>query len=440
MYTKFPQILQARIPGTAVKWKFQDADEGTSTRVMKYVFWSFGPCIHSFRGCRPVLSVDGTHLRGAYKGKLLIAVCKTSNNNIMPVAFAVVDEESHPSWRWFLECLRFYVLGGRSTCIISDRDRGVISAMKTMLERHPNMGVHRFCLEHVKANLLGKARAKGLKDACQVLGTATQEHKYTKMWETIGRLSPVGETFLRGIDPVMWTLYEDGGWRWGMSTTNISESFNHSLKGARHLPIRAMVEATLEKVLRIFRRDRERILNCETALATRAMKRLNDNKERAAGHRVSQWMEGSQCFKVCTSSQNIHEVKYTEHSCSCGKWQSARFPCSHAIAVALYLGEPDLIPLVDTFYTKDTWRAQFTGKFSPILGSHTWPAVDWKLEPDESRLVHHDGPGRRRQNRFRGLMDHMRGQGRATGCTRCGETSHIARHCPLSHPREDRMY
>jgi MULE transposase domain/SWIM zinc finger len=426
-----------------VQWKFHNREEEIETRVLKYVFWSFGPCITAFRGCRPVLSVDGTHLRGAYKGKLLVAVCKTSNNNIMPVAFAVVDEESHSSWRWFIECLRFYVLGRRPTCIISDRDPGVISAMKTMLERHPNMGVHRFCLEHVKSNLLGNHRAKGLKDACQMLGTALQQHKYNKMWEIIGRLSPGGEGYLRGIDPTMWTLYEDGGWRWGMSTTNISESFNHSLKGARHLPIRAMVECTLEKVLRIFRRDRERIRNCETALATSAMVRLNRNKVRAASHRVMDWMEGNQCFSVCTIDQNVHEVKYTDRWCSCGKWQASRFPCSHAIAVALKLEVQDLIPLVDRFYTKVMWRAQFTGAFSPILGSQTWPAVDWKLEADESRLVHYDGPGRRRQNRFRGLMDHMRGQGRggrANACTRCGETTHIARRCPLTHPPADRMY
>jgi MULE transposase domain/SWIM zinc finger len=408
---------------------------------MKFVFWSFGPCINAFRRCRPVLSVDGTHLRGAYKGKLLTAVCKTSNNNVMPVAFAVVDEESHASWRWFIECLRVYVLGGRPTCIISDRDKGAISAMKTMLQRHPTLGVHRFCLEHVKANLLQHHRAKGLKDACQDLGTALQGHKYQDLWERMERLCPGGYEYLRGIDPAMWTLYEDGGWRWGMTTTNISESFNHSLKGARLLPIRAMVESTLEKVLKIFRRDREKISSCETALVTRAMIRLSKNKMRAAGHRVSDRMEGNQSFSVCTENQNVHEVKYTDRWCSCGKWQSSRFPCSHAIAVALKLNVQDLIPLVDPFYSKDMWTAQFTGAFSPILGSHTWPAVDWKLEPDHSRLVHYDGPGRRRQNRFRGMMDHMRGRGRGeTCCTRCGETSHTARRCPLTHPREDRMY
>ncbi|KAG6493877.1 hypothetical protein ZIOFF_048880 [Zingiber officinale] len=52
---------------------------------------------------RPVISVDGTHLRGAYKGKMLIVVSKDANNRILPIAYAIVDEETIASWSWFFE-------------------------------------------------------------------------------------------------------------------------------------------------------------------------------------------------------------------------------------------------------------------------------------------------------------------------------------------------
>ena len=29
---------------------------------LHYVFWSFGPCIDGFKYCKPVISIDGTHL------------------------------------------------------------------------------------------------------------------------------------------------------------------------------------------------------------------------------------------------------------------------------------------------------------------------------------------------------------------------------------------
>ena len=36
------------------------------TVLLHYVFWSFGPCISRFKYCKPVISIDGTHLYGKY--------------------------------------------------------------------------------------------------------------------------------------------------------------------------------------------------------------------------------------------------------------------------------------------------------------------------------------------------------------------------------------
>ena len=38
------------------------------------MFWSFKPSIEGFEHCCLVLSIDGTHLYGKYKGTLLIAM------------------------------------------------------------------------------------------------------------------------------------------------------------------------------------------------------------------------------------------------------------------------------------------------------------------------------------------------------------------------------
>lgn len=57
-------------------------------------------------GCRPIIRVDGAHLKGPYPGILLTAVGKDGNNNIFPVARAVVETESTETWSWFLELLR----------------------------------------------------------------------------------------------------------------------------------------------------------------------------------------------------------------------------------------------------------------------------------------------------------------------------------------------
>lgn len=42
-------------------------------------------------GCMPIIGVDGSHLRGAYTGHVLVAVGKDGNNIIFPIAYAVVE-------------------------------------------------------------------------------------------------------------------------------------------------------------------------------------------------------------------------------------------------------------------------------------------------------------------------------------------------------------
>ncbi|KAL0430654.1 UNVERIFIED_CONTAM: hypothetical protein Sradi_0691400 [Sesamum radiatum] len=56
-------------------------------------------------GCRPVIGVDGCHLKGPYGGVLLTAV-SIDPNNLYPLAYAVVAGETRESWQWFLELLK----------------------------------------------------------------------------------------------------------------------------------------------------------------------------------------------------------------------------------------------------------------------------------------------------------------------------------------------
>jgi hypothetical protein len=56
-------------------------------------------------GCRPIIGVDGCFLKGPFKGQLLSAVGRDGNNNMYPIAFAIVEAEVKDSWVWFLKTL-----------------------------------------------------------------------------------------------------------------------------------------------------------------------------------------------------------------------------------------------------------------------------------------------------------------------------------------------
>ena len=72
-----------------------------STTLLRYVLWAFASCITTFRYCKLVISIDGTHLYGKYRGVLLIAMATDANNKVFPLSFIVVNRELGPSWGGF---------------------------------------------------------------------------------------------------------------------------------------------------------------------------------------------------------------------------------------------------------------------------------------------------------------------------------------------------
>jgi len=55
------------------------------------VFWAFGPSIVGFQNCRPLLSIDGTHLFEKYKGTLFVATGVDADGGLHSSALAVVE-------------------------------------------------------------------------------------------------------------------------------------------------------------------------------------------------------------------------------------------------------------------------------------------------------------------------------------------------------------
>lgn len=84
-------------PGTRVEWRIKSTPTEGHV-ILTSVFWAFGPCIEAFNRCWPIIQIDGTHLYEKYRGKLLIDTSVDSNGHLLPLAFAVVDEESVDTW------------------------------------------------------------------------------------------------------------------------------------------------------------------------------------------------------------------------------------------------------------------------------------------------------------------------------------------------------
>jgi hypothetical protein len=118
-------------------------EKGRYYPVLKRVFWCFSQCVADFTHCRPIVSVDATFLTGKYKCTLMIAVGMTAENQLLPLAFALVEDENNESWSWFLRHVRKEVLGlNRSICMILDCHRGLLNGAKDPIDGYSPL-IHR---------------------------------------------------------------------------------------------------------------------------------------------------------------------------------------------------------------------------------------------------------------------------------------------------------
>jgi len=70
-----------------------------------------------------MISLDGCHLKGPYMIQLLCAVGRDENDDMYPIAYAVVESECRDSWTWFMATLLDFLcpIEERGWVFMSDR-------------------------------------------------------------------------------------------------------------------------------------------------------------------------------------------------------------------------------------------------------------------------------------------------------------------------------
>jgi hypothetical protein len=238
MLPKFFAAMHQSNPGSIVHWAHKA--EFNEYAIFGSVFWAFKPSIDGFQHCRPLISIDGTHLYGKYKGKLLVVVAYDANNGLFPLCFSIVNEESSSSWSWFLICIRHFVTNRSDICIISDRHQGI---KHVVANEWPNAH-HRYCSRHMASNVMERYKQLELKKVFNALAREPSRIKFDGRYEQLGRANPNVVAWLNREPKEKWALAYDDGHRYGNMTTNMSEIFNSIMKGGRFLPITALVQLT----------------------------------------------------------------------------------------------------------------------------------------------------------------------------------------------------
>nr|XP_016458957.1 PREDICTED: uncharacterized protein LOC107782581 [Nicotiana tabacum] len=236
--------------------------------------------------CKPVVVVDGTFLKSAYRGTLLIASTQDPAGNILPLAYAIVDSENNASWEWFFARFKDAFGEREGMCIVSDRHEGIENVAPTLYPQVP----------HSKAYTV---------------------EKFDYHMEEVEKIDKRVKDYLMNIGYERWSIAYSSVNRTLTMTSNIAESINAALKAAKELPVLPL----LDYIRKLIRRWNVTNLKNTTESVTDLGKKYNtmlmDNLE------LSHQMKLDEL--PCAHAWAILKYKYTDHTEYCSVYYTTKY-------------------------------------------------------------------------------------------------------------------
>ncbi|KAK9281140.1 hypothetical protein L1049_004033 [Liquidambar formosana] len=135
----------------------------------------------------------------------MAAMGRDPNEQMFPIAIAIVEEETRESWEWFLEML-FYDIGSPSSrkwTFISDQQKGLVPVLAAIAPTTK----HRFCVRHLYGNLAKRYKGKQLKDAMWDAAKSSTESEWNREINKVKEILKGAYAFLMNVNPQSWTWY-----------------------------------------------------------------------------------------------------------------------------------------------------------------------------------------------------------------------------------------
>jgi len=302
-------------PETTVKIKSK-LEEGKSVFKRFYICW--GALKKGFlEGCRPIIFLDGCHLKSAYGGILLCAVGIDGNNCMYPFAYAIVEKEKRKSWAWFLGLLveDLNITNSCQWIFVSDKQKGLVEAIDSLL-----LGCeHRFCVMHLYQNFKASFKGLALKNILWKAARATRVVDFERCMAELKERDRAAFEWLAQRHPTGWSRsHFRTHSKCDSLLNNMSESFNALILRARSKPIVSMLEIirlTLMKRVHMRRDQMERYTGGD--ICPKIAKILEELKKKSMDF-IAHW-NGKDQFEIECSYGSRVKVHLGEKTCSCRK-------------------------------------------------------------------------------------------------------------------------
>ncbi|KAL2937954.1 hypothetical protein RDABS01_021403 [Bienertia sinuspersici] len=199
-------------------------------------------------GCRRVLAVDGCFLKTFLGGQLLAAIGRDGNDQMFPLAWAVVEGESNDSWEWFFLNLQQCMEAGEGAgwTVVSDEHQGILNACAKVFPA----AEHRHCARHIFAHWHKDFRGDEMRDLFWRAAKAYNQADFEDTLSDMEKVNPAAAISFRRYNPqVVCRAFLNTESKCDVVTSNMAETFNGYVIQARTKHIIYMFEEIRGKLM-----------------------------------------------------------------------------------------------------------------------------------------------------------------------------------------------
>ncbi|XP_054816868.1 uncharacterized protein LOC129316468 [Prosopis cineraria] len=313
---------------------------------------------------------------------MLSACTYDADNDLFPIAYAIVSGETLEDWSWFLQNVKDITRSVELT-IVSDRNNAIIGAVQAIFgsgERHA------FCYRHVKENFSiaftkinrGKTcTSSNMKDdALKLLDAIAYARHEAEFNVAMGNLRLFCPQLAQWVetqgDVDRWAQCKFRYKQWDNITTNLAESFNAWIVKERKHNVNVLIHEHREKLAKNMVASKAAMGNWKHGVGPNVEAKVMEQVVRAENLHAQIYRENLISVQTISVNGLIHlNVDLAARTCSCLAWQMSGIPCVHACA-AIKLLHGNVYNFVDECYKFTAQEKIYATSVKPIA-THDCP-------------------------------------------------------------------
>ncbi|XP_021722676.1 uncharacterized protein LOC110690155 [Chenopodium quinoa] len=319
---------------------------------------------------RSLIEVDRAHLKGHYGGVLLSAVALDGNNEIFPIAWAIVGGEDAETWKFFLWHLKNALQDsgrGDEWCIISDRHKGIEDAIQDLW---PKVG-RRYCCKHLLKNFKPQFPSLLMFSLFWLACGAFNPFTFRKAMVRLKKANPLALEWFSKLGPQsVWSKHAfNPAIKSDVNKLNFVESFNSTLGLDRCKPVITLLEGVRRLTMVRMATRREACEKWRGEICPNIVRRLQVISQKSRSCKCLVSGEGE--YEVL-DGRSVLPVNLRAGTCVCNAWQLTGLPCKHAMRAILHSND-DPHKYVSDWYSISNYKLTYGNNIKAIPHVEQWP-------------------------------------------------------------------